>query len=151
MESKGNPERLILPRLEHVCYVTRDLERTIATLQKYLGLEPFTKRIPELSNKQYYGKPEDFKFHVAHSKTGDIVYEVLQPIGGRNIYEDFIREHGEGLHHLGYAISNLPKWVEDYRKIGIEPIMSGESAAVRFAYLNTPEIIVELVERFPPK
>ena len=151
MDDKGNPEKLSLPKPAHVCYVTRDLERTARNLEKYLGLEPFARREPELTNKRYYGKPEDFKFRIAFSKTGDMVYELVQAIGGKTIYEDFIKEHGEGMHHLGYEISDLQKWIEAYRKIGVEPIMSADIGGGRFAYFNTPEIIVELIERPQPK
>jgi len=147
MDNKGNPENLSLPKPVHVGFVTKNIERTATNFQKHFGCEPFTKRIPELSNKLYHGKPENFKFHIAFSKVGDLIYELIQVIEGKTIYEDFIKEHGEGMHHLGYEISDLQKWIGAYKKIGVEPIMSAEGAAGKFAYFNTPEVIVELIER----
>lgn len=149
MESKENSEKLILPQPSHVGYVTRDLERSLKNLQKFLGLEPFTKMVPNYFNKKYHGEPEDFKMEFAFSRMGNIVYELIQVTDGRTVYADFMKEHGEGIHHLGYEISDLSKWIEAYRKVGIEPIMSAERVGLKFAYFDTPEIIVELIERTP--
>ena len=74
MDNKGNPENLSLPKPAHAGFVTKNIERTAANLQRYFGVEPFTKRIPELSNKRYHGQPEDFQFHIAFSKAGDMVF-----------------------------------------------------------------------------
>ena len=147
MTSKEDPEKLILPEPSHIGYVTRDIERTERNLQRCLGLESFTVMVPNYFNKKYRGESEDFKSQLAFCRVGNIVYELIQVLQGRTAYGDFMREHGEGIHHLGYEISGLAKWLDAYKKIGIEPIMSAERAGLKFAYLNTPEIIIELIER----
>lgn len=149
MGKKGNSEKLILPEPSHIGYVTRDIERTLKNFQNFWGLESFTKMVPNYFNKKYYGEPEDFKMQFAFSRAGNIVYELIQVLNGKTIYENFIKEHGEGIHHLGYEISDLSQWIGAYKKVGIEPIMSAERVGLKFAYFNTPEIIVELVERAP--
>ena len=147
MASKEGPENWILPEPSHLGYVTRDIERAKENLKKVLGLESFTMMVPNYFNKKVYGKPEDFKTQLAFCRVGNMVYELIQVLHGRTIYEDFLREHGEGIHHLGYEVSDLAKWTDAYRKIGIEPVMSGERVGLKFAYFNTPEIVVELIER----
>ena len=149
MESKENAENLILPEPSHIGYITRDIERTKKNLQKFFGLDSFAMMVPNYFNKKYRGKPEDFKAQFAFCRVGNIVYELIQVLHGKTSYEDFMKEHGEGIHHLGYEISDLAKWIEAYKKVGIEPIMSGERVGLKFAYFNTPEIIVELIERTP--
>lgn len=96
---------------------------------------------------EYHGEPEDFKAQLAFCRVVTVVYELIKVLDGRTSYEDFMKEHSEGIHHLGYEISDLAKWTEAYKKVGIEPIMSGELVGLKFAYFNTPEIIVELIER----
>jgi len=149
MESKEDGEKLILPEPTHIGYVTRDIERTMENFQKYFGLESFKKMVPDYFNRQYHGKPEDFKMQLAFARVGNIVYELIQVLQGKTIYEDFMNEHGEGIHHLGYEISDLAKWTEAYGKGGIEPIMSAERVGIKWAYFDTPGIIVELVQRGP--
>lgn len=149
MENKGDLEKLILPEPSHFGYVTLDMERSIKNLQKYFGIGPFTRMIPNYLNKRYRGKPQDFKMELAFARVGNIVYELIQVIQGETVYGDFLNEHGEGIHHLGYEISDLAKWTEAYKKVGVEPIMSGERMGVKWAYFNTQEIVVELLERTP--
>lgn len=149
MDGKGDVEKLILPEPTHIGYVTRDIERTMGSLQKYFGLGSFKKLAPDYFNRRYRGKPGDFKTQLAFARAGNIVYELIEVLQGETIYEDFLREHGEGIHHLGYEISDLAKWTEAYRKVGVEPIMSGERTGLKWAYFNTPAITVELLERSP--
>lgn len=149
MESKEDVEKLILPEPTHIGYVTRDIERTMENFQKYFGVGSFKKMTPDYFNRRYHGKPGDFKMRLAFTRVGNIVYELIQVLEGKTIYEDFMSEHGEGVHHLGYEISDLAKWTEAYRKAGIEPIMSGERTGLKWAYFSTPGITVELLERSP--
>jgi len=144
-----NAKRLILPEPTHIGYVSRDLERSMNYLQRYFGLQSFKIMEPEYFNKRYRQEPEDFKVRLAFARAGNMVYELIEVLKGRTIYDDFLQEHGEGIHHLGYEVSDLTKWTEAYRKVGIEPIMSAERAGLKWAYFNTPEIIVELLERTP--
>lgn len=149
MEAQGNPEKLILPEPSHFGYVTRDLERSIDHFQRLFGIASFTRMTPNYSNKTYRGKPEDFAIQLALARVGPMVYELIQVLKGKTVYGDFLEEHGEGIHHLGYEIDHLAKWKEAYRKIRLEPIMSGERRGLKWAYFDTGEIVVELLERTP--
>lgn len=149
MEDKRDTEKLILPEPTHIGYITRDIERTMEQFQNYFGLESFKKMVPDYFNRRYHGKPENFKMQLAFARVGNIVYELIQVLEGKTIYEDFMNEHGEGIHHLGYEISDLARWAQAYKNVGIEPIMSGERKGLKWAYFDTPAIVVELLERSP--
>ena len=147
MENKGNPETLILPAPAHFGIVTRDIEKSIQNFQRYYGIEFLERKVPDYFNKRYYGKPEDFKIELAFARVGNTVYELIQVLQGKTVYEDFMNEHGEGIHHLGYEIQNLAMWAKAYTKIGIKPIMSGQREGIKWVYFDTPVIVVELLER----
>ncbi len=154
MAGNEDPERLILPEPLHLGYITRDIERTKRNLQKMLGLESFKMMSPNYFNKTYRGEPEDFKTQLAVCRVGNMVYELIQVLHGRTAYDEFLKEHGEGIHHLGYEISNLDRWLKAYEKIGVKVAMSGERlpmdgerVGLKFVYLDTPEIMIELIER----
>ena len=76
-----------------------------------------------------------------------MVYELIQVLRGKTIYEEFLSKHDEGIHHLGYDIENLSMWIKKYQKIGIKPLMSAERVGLKWAYFNTPGVVVELIER----
>jgi len=144
-----NVRELILPGPSHVGYVTSDIERSMADLGRYFGLGPFKEMIPDYFNRRYRGEPENFEVRLAFCRAGSMVYELIQIVQGRTIYADFMKEHGEGIHHLGYEIYDLAKWTRAYEKAGIAPIMSAERVGLRWAYFDTPRIVVELLERSP--
>lgn len=147
--NRGNPNKLILPEPSHVGYVTKDLERSMNVLGKTCGLGPFTTISPDYQNKRYRGQPEDFKMRLALVRIGDFLYELVEVIHGRTIYEDFMKDHGEGIHHLGYEISDLDRWIALYNEQGINPIMSGDRLGLKWAYFDTGEITIELLDRTP--
>ncbi len=144
-----HPEKFILPEPSHLGFVTRDIERTKKELQEAFGLESFAMMAPNYFNKTYRGQPEDFKTQLAFCRVGSIVYELIQVLQGRTVYDEFLEERGEGLHHLGYEISDLARWTERYKRIGIEKVLTGERIGLKFAYFDTPVIMVELIERTP--
>lgn len=149
MEEMRIRDHIILPEPSHIGYVTKDIKKTMSDFKRYFGVGPFKEFNPSYSNKIYRGKHEDFKVHLAFCRAGKMVYELIQVIQGRTIYEEFMHEHGEGIHHLGYEIKNLSMWIKLYKKVGIEPIMSAERVGLKWAYFDTPGIIVELLERSP--
>jgi len=136
-----------LPEPSHVGYVTKDIEKSMADFHRYFGLRPFTEMIPDYFNKEYHGKPEDFKVRLAFSRAGGMVYELIEVLEGKTIYQDFMEVHGEGMHHLGYEISDLADWTKRYMRLGIRPIMRGERKGLKWAYFQTPRIVAELLER----
>lgn len=64
----NDPTEITLLEPSHVGYVTENIEKSMADFQRYFGLGPFTEMIPEYFNKEYHGKPEDFKVRLAFSK-----------------------------------------------------------------------------------
>ena len=119
----------------------------MANFQRYFGIGPFKEFKPNYYNKFYRGKPEDFEVYLAFGRAGRMVYELIQVLRGKTIYEEFLSKHDEGIHHLGYDIENLSMWIKKYQKIGIKPLMSAERVGLKWAYFNTPGVVVELIER----
>ena len=46
-----------------------------------------------------------FSFRVAFATVGDASFELIAPLEGKSIYMDFLKTHGEGMHHtcIAYA------------------------------------------------
>jgi methylmalonyl-CoA/ethylmalonyl-CoA epimerase len=145
-----NESEFKLPHLSHVGVVTRDLEKTIGEMQKLHNLSPFKILEPEYTNTHLRGKPTDFKLKSAFYQSGQVVIEIISVIKGDSLFSEWLREKGEGLHHLGYDIQNIDEWLHHYETKGIGILQSGERPGVKWAYLDTTcytGLIVELVER----
>ena len=58
---------------------------------------------------------------------GKLEWELLQPLEGRSIHQDFLDAHGEGLHHLGFMVHDYEEAMEKMAGAGCIPLMRAES------------------------
>lgn len=142
-----------LGRLEEVCIVTPDLERTAAGLMR-LGIGPW--KILEINprntlDQTYRGQPAAFAVLAAFANVGDIVFELMQPLYGPSIFADHLAEKGEGLHHLSFSLDGRP-WEERiaaFRERGFEVVQSGTwFNGVRFAWFDTEQATAASFETY---
>ena len=75
---------------------------------------------------------------------------MIELVDGKTIHEDFLKEHGEGLHHIGFKVKNLHKSKENAEKAGFE-ITQGymRPDGSGFAYLDSEKtggVIFELIK-----
>jgi Glyoxalase/Bleomycin resistance protein/Dioxygenase superfamily len=83
--------------------------------------------------------------------------ELMEPVGdGSSPWGDYLKEHGEALHHVAFRFPDTGPELEKYRGLGLEPIASGkwEEGATRwgtFHYVQDPKggVIVEFISRIP--
>ena len=106
MSERSRP-KLDASQLHQVCVVVRDLEKSMEHYQNTLGIGPW--EVSEwddsnISEMTYHGRPARHRFRVALTMVGPMQLELIQPLEGENLYSDFLKEHGEGLHHLGHVM-----------------------------------------------
>lgn len=136
-----------------VCVVSRDIHRTMEGMVK-LGIGPWRlyEFGPEtVSNQTYMGQPASYKMKLALAFSGTMMWEIIEPVTGPNIYEDFLRDHGEGIHHVGQACNGLSyaERVATYQARGLKMIQSGTWAGrVPYAYFGTDDLISTTIEIF---
>jgi methylmalonyl-CoA/ethylmalonyl-CoA epimerase len=143
--------------LDQIGIVVNDLDSFTREITRLFGVGPF--RIMEWPIKgidpqsTYHGHPEEYRLRLAFATVGKIQIEVIQPLEGQNIYSDFLREHGPGLHHFRLTIPGFDKSVEAMINDGIKNIASGTGVHVgsKWAYFDTTHnldgVIVELRSR----
>lgn len=68
---------------------------------------------------------------------GSIEFEIIKPIYGPSVFNDFLLEKGEGVHHLGFDIDNIEKKIEIFKKRGISILQSQKYTEAHSAYLKT--------------
>lgn len=139
-----------LPDVSHIGIVTKDLDKTMKEFENLYGLRPFKVMEPGYVNTYLRGKPTPFRLKSAFYQSGQIFFEVVSVLEGETSYAEWLKEKGEGLHHLAYDIENIEEWIEHYEEKGIRVLQSGERLGVKWAHLDTTAYtgtIVELVER----
>ncbi len=130
----------MLEKIDHIGIVVRDLDKAITVYSEGLGLK--VKMIDS---------SEEFKVRMAFLPVGEVLVELLEPIGPGMI-QDFLTEHGEGLHHICYRVSDINQAIEtDGKKLEFrdkKPRPGGAGSLV--AFLDPASMFnveTELVER----
>jgi catechol 2,3-dioxygenase-like lactoylglutathione lyase family enzyme len=142
----------MLGDLHHLSLLVNDVEKTVAIFEK-LGAGPFVIRPYEAptSKATVRGMPQGYKLKFADGRIGPLSLEFVQPIEGDSVLVDFLRERGEGFHHLAFSCpppidDELAKW----HAIGIEPLQVDKSISddpcYGWAYLDTEKLLGCILE-----
>lgn len=133
--------------------VVHDLDKSMENYQNAFGIGPWgTMNIdPSIfSDMTYHGRPAQHRFRAAFAMVGPLQLELIEPVEGDNIFSDFLKEHGEGLHHLGHLrVSNLDEAIETFEKAGFPCLQSGRFPGGGYAFMDTVKtlgVIIELLE-----
>lgn len=131
--------------------VVKNVDETVKFYKDVFGIGPFEIREVHYPNATFYGKRAGYRGKRAFGKLGPITFELIEHIEGKTIHEAFLKEKGEGVHHLGFEVKDLKKGVEEAEKRGLKVIqgMTREDGS-GFALLDSDRIggvIFELIQK----
>ncbi|MBZ5496252.1 MAG: VOC family protein [Acidobacteriia bacterium] len=137
--------KILLREIVHACVVVRNVEKTARNLSDKFGIGPWdvhVKSYPE-SQASFRGKSTDCTFKFAYARVGTITLELVEPISGMSSYQEFLEQHGEGLHHLGFPVP-LPfdAEIEKWKRQGLQPVqvMKLDDPEEGWAYMDTQDL-----------
>ena len=84
-------------KLDHIGIAVKSIEQTLAVYEKLGGFE--VKRTEVAGQRA----------KVALLKTGETSLELLEPTSDESSLAKFIRERGEGLHHVAFAVDDIER------------------------------------------
>jgi methylmalonyl-CoA/ethylmalonyl-CoA epimerase len=144
-------DRILLSDPSHVCVVVRDVERAAATYASLFGVGPFLIRqvhTPE-SRGSLHGRPQAYTLKFGYAKTSTITIELVETVDGETHYKEFLEQHGEGIHHIGFrAAAPLDDELRRWRERGIEPLQVNYRDDPRYgwAYMDTQALVGSTIE-----
>ena len=152
--TQENKPVLQVKGLFQVGIVVRDLDESIRLYRELLGIGEWADmEIPSeiFTTLTYNGKPvKNACFRTAMADIGTIQIELIQPVEGNLPHSDFLKEHGEGLHHLGHIhVPDIEAAVRDLEALGFPCTFAGSTESTKFAYMDMTQalgVIVELIE-----
>ncbi|MGB9223782.1 VOC family protein [Mycobacterium sp.] len=136
-----------------IAWVTPDLDATEMALTGLLGVRKWV-RIPDVhfapDTCSYHGKPADFVAGISLSYLGEMQLELIAPVRGENIYSDFLRDNGPGLHHICVETESpesLAAALAEAAGQGAEVVQQGVMpGGIHFAYVSAPQAGVPFIE-----
>lgn len=110
--------------------VVRDLDQATAALTEIFGIGPFrTIEWPPADRtdieRYYYGEPGEFSARMAFTELGPVELELIQPLQGESIWADFLRDRGEGIHHIRFNVPDIQPVIEYLGGHGIQAAQMG--------------------------
>ena len=133
-----------------IAWVTRDIDVTEKTLTGLLGAKKWV-RLPGVhfgpDSCTYRGRPADFVADISLSYAGDMQLELIAPVSGESIYEEFLSRVGAGLHHICVEADDVDAAVRAAEAGGAELVQRGVMpGGMEFAYVSAADAGVPFVE-----
>ena len=153
---RGQAATKVDGQFTHISLAVRDVDKTAKAVAEMFGLPAPQSRIfrdipfpPSYGNRTMVGK-------VSSVTANGVRIEMIQPMSP-SPWQDFIDQHGDGVHHIGWDVSDYGEAVQFLESMGGKWVQG--NLAVNFGYVDmTPasipfaiEVIGEGGARLPPQ
>ncbi len=130
----------IFTKFSHYAFVVRDV-RKVGDYWQGLGFGSMQVDHNISVNRGYRGQPGKFEMDLGWWHFGDAPFEWVESTQGPNVYQEYLRKHGEGFHHVGVNVDDMDVAQKALSAKGAPPSQWGgwdsPKAKGRFAYLDT--------------
>ncbi|HYT27141.1 MAG TPA: methylmalonyl-CoA epimerase [Actinomycetota bacterium] len=128
-------------RLDHVGIAVADLDTARALYERAFGLEVAHEEVIQ-----------DQGVHELLFRLGDGWLQLVAPLGPDTPVGRFLARRGEGVHHIGYAVPDVARAIDDLSTAGLElvddaPRTGSGGTTIAFVHpKSTRGVLIELVE-----
>ena len=128
----------MLKRVNHIGIAVKNMDEAREFWRKKFGVEsppPVTER----------------DMQICMMKLGDVLVELIAPVGNEGIMAKFLQKNGEGFHHICYEVDNIFSAVEELEAKGVqlvsrEPREGAEGKIVFLHPKGTQGVLTEIVQ-----
>jgi methylmalonyl-CoA/ethylmalonyl-CoA epimerase len=125
-----------LTNLSHIGIAVKSAEQTARWLSSVWNIGT-----PEVFD--YYPKEDEliagepFGVRLVFIKFGPMTIELLEPLDDKSIWSSFIKEKGEGIHHIALGVSNYDEVVATMQTQGHPLLVAAVFEGCRWCYFDT--------------
>jgi methylmalonyl-CoA/ethylmalonyl-CoA epimerase len=130
-----------------IAWVVKDIKAAETYFRNVMGFDGFTKaevfRAKEYEGT-YYGEPSDAEWLVSIAYSGGSFTELIQPVSGQSIFQDYLDENpAGGVQHIAYKlpIADFDKAVTKLTNKGYSVITSVKHPAAKICFFDTQKEI----------
>lgn len=143
----------VVTGLAQISVVVGDLHAAMQRYVEVAGIGPWAVYEfgpPAVTNIRLHGKPASFNALIAIAWTGESMWELIQPVDGASIYQEFLDQNPDGMHHVlvRHAGHDMDAAIAQFAKHGCEVSMSFERGGTRFAYIDAMRDLKMVLEVF---
>ena len=132
-------------RIDQIAIVVEDLEAAVEKYRAQYGLEV-----------AYRETLDDALIEEAMIDVGGVWIQLIAPTSPDSVVSGFLRDHGPGLHHIGFGVESVASAIADLRAAGARPRddaprRGGGGHTIAFVEPDAVDrVLVELVENEAP-
>ncbi|HVO39898.1 MAG TPA: VOC family protein [Spirochaetia bacterium] len=125
-----------------IALVVRDIEKTARLYSEILGMpmpKIFTIPPAEEAHTRFRGKPTRTRAKLAVFDLGPLVLELTEPDREPSSWKHFLDTRGEGVHHIGFMVDDLPRTLAFFKERGMPERHSGDYTGGRYVFVESEE------------
>ena len=146
-----------LPDLHHIALIVADRDRSLAKFQEGFGFGQSHVFDAQFPKARVSSGVVGFNLKIGFTWMGNTLLELLQPVDDRSPHAIFLKERGEGMHHLGFLVRSIEFELDQMAKTrgGERPPLLVDAMAkegVSWVYTEgeyANGAVIELIERSP--
>jgi methylmalonyl-CoA epimerase len=145
-------------QIAQVGFIVRDIEKSKKVFAEFLGVPVpphFDGGKFEITGTTVNGQPApDANCYMAFFDVGPSTQiELIQPNGVKSTWQDFLDEHGEGIHHIAFQVKDMNAKIKSCEEFGMNCVQRGKygDGNGEYAYLDAfkdMKCLVELLESY---
>ena len=149
------PRKPIFNDVLQIGIICKDLEGTIKTYTDKYGIGPWNRyRFDQntVADMKRLGKRMDYCMDLALTQVGNVQWELIQPLDDKSDYAIFLKEHGEGIHHVALGTEGYDGALTFCEENGIKQVQYGYwNKNFHYDYRDTREDMKCIVELYGPE
>ena len=136
----------MLTRIDHIGIACRDLAAQISFYQEVFGLELISEEVNEAQGVR------EAMLRVTESPAGLSCVQLLEPLGPETPVGKFLATRGEGVHHVGYGVTDITAALDELggrglRLVDSRPRHGSMGASIAFLHpKSVGGVLTELVQ-----
>ncbi len=129
--------------------IVKDVQKTASQYAEVFGI-PTPDVVPigddAFAHTNYRGQPSAAKGKAAFFQLGPVEMELIEPVGVPSTWEEFLRTHGEGVHHIAFKTMEMEPAQKFLASKGMETVQQGGWDGGQYAYVDGTEQLGTILE-----
>lgn len=140
-------ERIRINEVAHICMIVDDIEKALERVNQTFEIPPV--KVEEYTSTARLRGKDLGKYNVklAFVKiASNMTLELLQISEGKSIEQDWLKNHGETIHHIAIKVDDIEKEAAKWEKKGVRILQEDHG---KWVYLDTENILGMNIELIP--
>ncbi len=137
-------------KIVQVALIVRDIEKSSQDFAKAFGVSvpAWTLTGPlEETHAVYRGEPTGARAKLAFFDIGEgVQLELIEPDGQPSIWQEYLDQHGEGVHHIAFHVKDMARQVAAFEANDMPEVQRGDFTGGCYSYIDSTAQLKVLLE-----